>query len=167
VRHEQGRTACVLVMAAVGWYAAPGAVAGAAGALSVTQAWTPTAAQGTDTPLFMTIHNGGAGDLLLRARCTAANFSEQHTVDHGEGFPSMRTVKSIPIAADGVTRLEADGYHVMLLQTTRALAAGDRFNCSITFRDAGKQDIDVGVGKPDIDVGVGKQANDVGVGKRD
>ena len=118
-------------------------------AISVSQAWTPAAARGVDTPLFTTISNAGAVDALLRSRCTAANFTEQHFVDHGEGFPSMRAVKSIPVAANGVTRLDADGYHVMLLQTVCALAAGETFACSLSFRDTGKRDIEVTVGTPE------------------
>lgn len=118
-------------------------------AISVSQAWTPAAARGVDTPLFMTISNAGAADALLRSRCVAANFTEQHSVDHGEGFPSMRAVKSIPVAANGTTRLDADGYHVMLLQTIRALAAGEVFACSLSFRNAGKRDVEVTVGTPE------------------
>jgi len=141
------------VLALVAALGVSGMVANPAGAdenaISVSQAWTPAAARGADTPLFMTIRNTGAANALLRSRCTAANFSEQHSVDHGEGFPSMRAVKSIPIAANGVTRLDADGYHVMLLQTTHALAAGEAFTCSLSFRDAGKQDVEVTVGTPE------------------
>jgi copper(I)-binding protein len=126
------------------------AVAGAAGAaehdLVVSKAWTPVTERGANVPLSMTITNQGDADLLLRARCDAANFSEQHTVDHGEGFPAMRVIKSIPVAAHGTTQLGADGDHVMLLQTTHALAAGETFSCKISFRDAGPQDVTVMVG---------------------
>ena len=129
-----------------------GVVAGgasAAGGLSVSQAWTPAAERGANTPLYMVVTNAGAADALLRARCAVANFTEEHTVDQGEGFPSMRPVKSIPIAAEGITQLGVDGNHVMLLQTTRALAEGETFTCSISFRDAGRQDIEVTVGRPE------------------
>ena len=121
--------------------------AAAPAGVSVAEAWTPPSRLGADTPLFMTIRNGGADDALLRTRCTAATFTEPHLIDHGEGFPSMRTVRSIPIAAGG-TRLHPDGPHVMLLQTTRALANGDSFKCSITFRDGGVQTVQVSVGDP-------------------
>lgn len=128
-----------------------GGLAGAAmadDAISIAKGWTPSAAKGADTPLFMTIKNNGPPDALLRATCTIANFIEQHTVDRGEGFPSMRVVKSIPIAANGVTQFGPDGYHVMLLQTTRALAENDTFHCTLSFRNAGKQGVDVVVGNP-------------------
>ena len=120
----------------------------AEGTVSISRAWTPMAAVGVDTPLFMTINNDGPGDSLLRAKCTTANFSEEHTIDTGEGSPSMRTIKAIPIAANRVTQLSPDGFHVMLLQTTQPLTADVKFHCSLTFRDAGKQDVEVTVGQP-------------------
>ena len=140
----------VPILAAVGFSVGLGmSVAEAAEpAIIVSQVWTNAAAPGSDTVLFMTIKNAGASDALLRSRCTAAQFSEQQTVDHGEGFPSSRSVKSIPIAANDITRLGADGDHVMLLQTKQALVMGETFPCSITFREAGTQTIDVTVGRP-------------------
>ena len=63
----------------------------------------------------------------MRVRCAAANFSEKHTVDHGEG---------IPLAADSTITLKRDGYHVMLLQTQQ-LGLGDRCTCLIDFQKAG------------------------------
>ena len=83
----------------------------------------------------MTIRNDSSSpDALMRVRCAAANFSEKHTVDRGEGAPAMRA--SIPLAADSTITLKRDGYHVMLLQT-RQLGIGDRFTCLIDFQKAG------------------------------
>jgi copper(I)-binding protein len=130
-------------LAAIG---APGPARAAQPGLLVSKAWVPVTDQGANAPLSMTVTNEGDADLLLRARCDAANFSEQHTVDHGEGFPAMRVIKSIPIAAHGATQLGADGYHVMLLQATHKLVAGETFACKVTFRDAGMQDVTVKVG---------------------
>ena len=140
----------VPILAAVGLSAGLGmrAAEAAAPTIIVSEVWTNAAAPGSDTALFMTIKNAGAADALLRSRCDAAQFAVQQTVDHGEGFPSSRSVKSIPIAANDITRLGADGDHVMLLQTKQALVVGETFSCSITFRDAGTQTIDVTVGKP-------------------
>lgn len=131
------------------WSVSLTGIAAADDSMSVAKGWTPPAARGADTPLFVTISNNGPADALLRARCTAANFSEQHTVDRGEGFPSMRVVKSIPIAANGVTQFGPDGYHVMLLQTTQILAPLDSFHCNLSFRNAGKQDLVVTVRNPE------------------
>ena len=97
--------------------------------LKITDAWVPAAEKsGGDVPLLMTIRN----DSLMRVRCAAANFSEKHTVDRGEG--ALRSI--IPLAADSTITLKRDGYHVMLLQTQQ-LGLGDRFTCLIDFQKAG------------------------------
>ncbi len=126
--------------------AAAGQVRAEEPGLVVSKAWVPVTEKGANVPLYMTVTNPGDADLLLRARCDAANFYEQHTVDHGEGFPAMRTIKVIPIAAHGATQLNSDSYHVMLLQVTHTLAVGETFTCKVSFRDAGPQDITVKVG---------------------
>ncbi len=125
---------------------ATGSVKAGENTLAISQTRVAPALRAADTPVFMTITNTGAADVLLRTRCPAANFSEMHTVDHGEGSPAMRVVKSIPIAANGVTQLNSDGYHVMLLQIGHDLVGGETFSCSVTFRDAGKQDVEGAVG---------------------
>ena len=128
----------ILVLCSVKAFAADGS-------LGVSQAWAPAAAAGEDTALYMVVRNGGAADALLRVRCAVATFTELRTIDRGEGFPSKRTVKAIPIAAEGVTSLTPDGYGVALLQTTRALAPNDAFDCVVMFRDGGRQTVDVTV----------------------
>ncbi len=141
----------VMGMAVIGLagMAAPGWVRAEEPGLAVSKAWVPATEQGANMPLSLTVTTAGDADVLLRGRCEAANFSELHTVDHGEGFPAMRTIKTIPIAAHGATQLNADGYHVMLLQATHKLAAGETFACKISFRDAGPQDVTVKVGSGD------------------
>ena len=116
-------------------------------AVTISDAWVHAAEQvGGNTALSMTIKNeADIADTLLRVRCPVANFSEKHTVDRGEGSPAMRAIPSIPIAASSTTVLKPDAYHVMLLQTRQALAAGEAFNCSIVFQKAGTIETEVKV----------------------
>jgi copper(I)-binding protein len=116
-------------------------------AIKISDAWVHAAEQvGGNVALSMTIKNeADFADTLLRARCPVANFSEKHTVDRGEGSPAMRAIPSIPIAASSTTVLKPDAYHVMLLQTRQALAAGEAFNCSIVFQKAGTIETEVKV----------------------
>jgi copper(I)-binding protein len=139
--------ACGLIIAAVSLIASGLVAHGGEKALGVTDAWVPVVETvGADVPLLLTVHNEtGAADALLRVRCPIANFSERHTVDRGEGAPAMRTVRAIPIAAGDTTVLKPDGYHLMLLQTRRPLAAGERFRCSIDFQAAGTIETEVDV----------------------
>lgn len=139
--------ACGLIIAAVSWMASGSMARGGEETLRIVDAWVPaTEKVGTDIPLLLTVRNeADAADVFLRARCPVANFSERHTVDHGEGAPAMRMVPSIPIAAGGTTVLKPDGYHVMLLQTRQPLSAGERFTCSIAFQNAGTIETEVNV----------------------
>lgn len=141
---RSGFVAIGLVVA--GFWLTP--VSAAAGdALQVTNARVaPSGETGIDIPLVMTIKNDAAeADALLRVRCPFANFSEKHTVDRGEGAPSMRAIKSIPIPENKTTELKHDGYHVMLLQTRQKLVAGDKLTCAITFQKAGTKETEVQV----------------------
>jgi copper(I)-binding protein len=115
--------------------------------VTISDAWVHAADQvGGNIALSMTIKNeADIADTLLRVRCPVANFSEKHTVDRGEGSPAMRAIPSIPIAASSTTVLKPDAYHVMLLQTRQALAAGEAFNCSIVFQKAGTIETEVKV----------------------
>ena len=59
--------------------------------LKITDAWVTAAEKsGGDVPLLMTIRNDSSSPDALRVRCAAANFSEKHTVDRGEGAPESR-----------------------------------------------------------------------------
>ncbi len=125
------------------------ACVGAAGAadLQITHARIqPVDKVGVDVPLLLTVVNNGAEeDALLRVRCPVANFSERYTVDRGEGAPSRRAVKSIPIAAGKTTEMDVHNPHVMLLQMREVLQEGQSFSCSITFKGAGTLSTEVKV----------------------
>ena len=58
-------------------------------------------------------------------------------------IPNSRRIQALIIG--GATVLKPDGYHIMLLQTRRPLAAGDRFTCAIAFRKAGTIETEVTV----------------------
>lgn len=140
-----------LRIAALAALLATPAIAAEPDAIEISHAWLPAPDHvGADAPLYMTItsHQGG-DDALLRARCAAAMFVEAHATDYGEGVPAMRAVKSIAIPA-GQTVIFAPGHdHVMLLQTTEALAPGTTTNCALVFRNAGTRQITISVAAKD------------------
>ena len=115
--------------------------------LVVSEGWVQVADEvGIDIPLSLTIRNeDDTPDALLRARCPVTNFSEKHTVDHGEGAPAMRSIPSIPIPPKSTVVLSAREYHVMLLQTRRPLAVNERFVCVLVFQKAGTIEAEVEV----------------------
>ncbi len=127
---------CVAIGLAA-WGGAAGATEGPG--IEVSDAWV--AAQpgaGADVALSMTVLNRAADDdALLRVRCPVATFTEQRVVDRGEGPPTPREVRTLPVAAGGPTVLGTDTAYVMLLQTAEALPPGGSFGCTMTFRNAG------------------------------
>lgn len=134
-----------LALAAVGCLAA--AAGPAAFAMEVVDATVPPAAEkGVDLPLTMRIDNKGGGeDSLVRVRCPVAQFTEKRTVDQGEGGTAHREVTAIPVPADGDQELGPEGFHVVLLQTTQPLRAGESFSCAFSFKVAGPRQVPVTV----------------------
>ena len=135
-------------LVAVGLWLTPG-FAAAGDTLQVTNARVPASDQvGIDLPLVMTIRNDAAqADAILRVRCPFANFSTKHTVDRGEGAPSMREIKSSPIPENKTVELKPDAYHVMLLQTRQKLVDGETFTCAVVFQKAGTKETEVQVSR--------------------
>lgn len=112
----------------------------------VSRAWTPAPAkQGDDTALYMTIaNNGDFPETLTRAKCPFADFTEKVTVDTGgEGSPSSREVKAIPIPPHQTITLQPVGYHIVLLHTTEPLSPGQILGCTVTFQKSGQQLVEV------------------------
>jgi len=138
--------ACLTPVVQLGASISPAFGAGGV-SITISDAWVHAVDRpGADVALSMTIRNAAeVADALLRVRCPVANFSAKHTVDRGEGSPAMREIPSIPIAAGSTTALRPDTYHVMLVQTRQALAAGEAFNCSIVFQKAGTIETEVKV----------------------
>jgi len=127
----------------------PALCAGAngAGGVTISDTWVQAVEKpGADLSMSMTIRNDAeVADALLRVRCSVANFAVKHAIDRGEGAPAMREIASIPIAASSITILKPDAYHVMLVQTRQALAAGETFHCSVVFQKAGTIETEVKV----------------------
>ena len=118
--------------------------------LELSGAWVPaTDGKGADVPLYLTIANHAEQpDTLMRVRCPVAQFTEKRTVDRGEGGAAGREVRSIPVPAHDTLALEAEGFHIVLLQTTQPLKVGDTFTCSLAFQQAGAQELNVVVKAP-------------------
>ena len=137
-----------LVSAAIA--AAPAMAADSPGAVELSKAWTPAAAQPRgDQPVYLTITNhADAPDTLTRVRCPSeiADFTEKHATDRGEGGLAMREVKSFAVPAGGTTALAPEGNHLMLLHLRAPLQDGQTFTCSLVFQKAGTVPVEVKVG---------------------
>jgi len=88
---------------------------------------------------YMIIHNGGSqADRLLSATTDAAGTVELHETTEVDGMMQMAPVTAIEVPAGGQAELAPGGLHVMLIDLTRELKAGDQVELTLTFENAGE-----------------------------
>ncbi|HKU86238.1 MAG TPA: copper chaperone PCu(A)C [Casimicrobiaceae bacterium] len=91
---------------------------------------------------YFTVRNAGkVADRLTRVVSPAARVVEIHSMTMDGTLMKMRPVAGIDIPAGGQVALGSGGYHVMLIDLTRPLAAGDKVPMALTFERAGTVDI--------------------------
>lgn len=77
---------------------------------------------------------------------TGGNGMSSNGGDHGSGGAmTMREVEAIEIPAGEEVALEPGGYHVMLMELVEPLVAGDTFDLTLTFENAGDVTVTVEV----------------------
>lgn len=103
--------------------------------LEFTDAWSPEAPPGRMMAGFVTIHNptdsaialvGGSSPQFARV--------EIHSMSLDDGVMRMRRLEELVIGPGESVRLESGGTHLMLIEPTGRLGAGDRI--SVTLTDA-------------------------------
>lgn len=88
---------------------------------------------------FMSIVNAGQeADRLLGASSDVAAIVEVHETSMKDGVMSMQKVDVIEIPAGQFVELKHGSYHIMLINLTRDLAAGDVFEITLQFERAGE-----------------------------
>ncbi len=94
---------------------------------------------GERTAMYFLIANRGARDDQFDSISTpVAERAEIHrTVDHG-GMMAMEPGESLLIPAGDSVQLAPGGHHVMLVNLTRPLAAGDPVQATLHFRRTGE-----------------------------
>ncbi len=129
----------VVLMLVVVSAACGGSGSGAAGGITVGDAWvrTPPLA---DQPgaAYLVIQNNGAADKLLSVTSDVAQMIELHQSMESGGMMSMSPVPNIPIPANGKVELKPGGFHMMLMNLTRPLKTGDKVQFTLNFETAGK-----------------------------
>lgn len=91
---------------------------------------------------YFTIENTGSqDDRLVRVASPAAASVELHSMTMAGNVMKMRALKSLDIPAGRKVALGAGGYHVMLIDLKRPLAAGDQVPITLTFEKAGTIDV--------------------------
>jgi periplasmic copper chaperone A len=138
---------------------AAGCSAGSSASIKVTDPWA-RAAMGMGAA-YLTIQNtGSAADALIGASSPAAKTTEVHeTVAMESAAPSdgmgmgspdpsasaapggmmgMRPVARLEIPAGSTVELKPGSYHIMLIDLTKELKAGDKIEVTLTFEKAGQ-----------------------------
>ena len=133
--------------------------AATAEAVSVTGPWARvTAPEATTSAAYMTIASKD-GDVLTNVSvpATIAGMAQLHeTTTSGESMDSMdsmddesmasmkgmKEVEQIDIPAGGSVQLKPGGYHVMLMELAKPIAAGDTVPVTLTFEKAGEVTVD-------------------------
>ena len=103
----------------------------------------PTAPAQPAGAVYLTIENrGNKADRLLSISTPAAESAEVHTMSMVGNVMKMREVGEIELKpAEKVQMVPGDGYHVMLLGLKQSLKPGDKLPLSLTFKNAGKMDV--------------------------
>ncbi len=108
-----------------------------ADSVTVTDAWVKAAESGM-TAAFGVIENTGETDVTVVAASTAAAMTAQlhETTDDGTGTMTMREKDGgLPIAAGEVLELAPGGNHIMLMDVTEPIVAGDEITIALEFAD--------------------------------
>jgi hypothetical protein len=146
---RSARLGGLLVAALVVASVAAGCTSGASASIKVTDAWA-RAATGMGAA-YMTIQNtGSAADALVGASSPAAKTTEVHetvvmgspdpsaSAAPGDGMMGMRPIARLEIPAGGTVELKPGSYHVMLVDLTQELKAGDKIEITLKFEKAGE-----------------------------
>ena len=68
----------------------------------------------------------------------AAGMAQVHeTMSDASGMTGMQPVAAVDVPAGGQVKLEPGGYHIMLMDLTKPLAAGDSIQLTLVFQKAG------------------------------
>jgi copper(I)-binding protein len=115
------------------------------GDLVISSAWSrATPAGAAVAGGYLTISNKGtSAERLVSFTTDLAGQPEVHEMSNEGGVMKMRPLtKGLVIPAGATVKLEPGGYHLMLLQLKKPLAAGQRFKATLVFEKAGPVEVE-------------------------
>ncbi|WP_114373648.1 copper chaperone PCu(A)C [Elioraea thermophila] len=117
--------------------------------VEIVEPWARASLSGRNSAAYMTIHNHGTEkDELIAASSPVARVVELHTHIMDGGVMRMRPVNAIEVNVGEPAVLRPGGLHVMLIDLTRDLKAGEKIPLTLRFRNAGERTIEVPVLAP-------------------
>jgi periplasmic copper chaperone A len=117
------------------------------GDIEISHPWAPTANKPGNGAAYMRLVDvGTAPDELVSASSPVATKVRLHVFDVENGVYGMRAVHGIEVTPGAATTiLRPGGAHVMLEGLKQPLKVGESFPLYLTFKNAGKVQIEVSV----------------------
>jgi copper(I)-binding protein len=105
---------------------------------AISGAWVRATPPGAKTgAAYLTISTDGTADTLLAATSPAARTVELHTHVSDNGLSRMQRLDAVPLPAGESVHFEPGGLHLMLIDITAPLIAGQQVTLSLQFAKAG------------------------------
>ncbi|QLQ36315.1 copper chaperone PCu(A)C [Micromonospora robiginosa] len=118
---------------------ASASVSAAAGVLGISDPWVKAADKGM-TAAFGTLVNDGDADVTITRAATEVSPMELHEMTMEDGKMVMRPKEGgIVVKAHSRARLEPGGDHLMLMDISKPVRAGDELTFTLTFADGRTQ----------------------------
>jgi copper(I)-binding protein len=121
-----------------------------AGPLRIQDPWARPAPEGMvmGVAYFTLANDGETEDALIAASTPAAARVEFHQTTLADGMARMRPLAQISVSPGQTVKVEPGGIHLMLVQLSQSLVAGQQVPLTLEFRNAGKVEIQLRIGNP-------------------
>ncbi|MBM4965143.1 copper chaperone PCu(A)C [Vibrio parahaemolyticus] len=96
---------------------------------------------------FQLTNHGDTEDALIAAESPIAGRVEIHTHTNEDGVMKMIKIDEVRVAAHETVVFKPGSFHLMIFNPTQTLQKGDRFPMTLTFKNAGKIDVEMAVEK--------------------
>ncbi len=135
------------LLAAACLFALPVLAQAAPASLSITHPWSrATTMAGGNGVVFLTIVNAGTeADALVAAASPVARMVSLHRTVMKDKIMEMRPAKEVAVPARGSAVLKPGATHIMLMGLKAPLRQGQTLPLTLTFRKAGKIEVQVPV----------------------
>jgi len=107
--------------------------------ISVNNAWVRPAEAGQNGAVYFQIVNEGRmGDVLVSASSSIATAEMHESVERENGVMGMSPLSSVDVPAQSEVEFKAGGMHIMLINLTQPLTAGNSIPLTLHFEHGGK-----------------------------
>ncbi|BDR21282.1 copper chaperone PCu(A)C [Vibrio diabolicus] len=96
---------------------------------------------------FQLANHGNSEDALIAAESPIAGHVEIHTHKKEDGVMKMIKIDEVRVPANDSVLFKPGSFHLMIFNPTQALKEGDRFPMTLTFKNAGKVEVEMAVEK--------------------